>query len=197
MAYSDIDWVRALPLVLLGIRSAFKEDIKATLAEMVYGETLCLPHELFVSSPVNKSFDDLKSFLSSLREFMSRLRPAPASRHCQPGVFVFKELSDCSHAILTEGPILKAQQPPDTEPFAIVERDQKTVTLRIRGNSIKFSINRVKPAFVIQDEVLTPVSTSVPVFIFNTEDVPTVLQPVVERTTRSGRKVRFRDVLNL
>ncbi|XP_014209263.1 uncharacterized protein LOC106639939 [Copidosoma floridanum] len=188
MAHSDIDWVRALPFVLLCIHSGFKEDIKATLAEMVYGETLRLPHELFVSSPENKSFDDPKSFFSSLREFMSRLRPAPASRHCQPGVFVFKELSDCSHAFLKEGLILKALQPPYTGPYEIVERDQKTVPLRIRGNSIKVSVNRVKPAFVVQDKVFTPVpvSTSVPVSIFNTEDVPTVLPPVVERTTRSG-----------
>lgn len=38
MAHCDIDWVKALPLVLLGIRSTFKEDIKATSTEMVYGK---------------------------------------------------------------------------------------------------------------------------------------------------------------
>ena len=36
-------WIDALPLVLLGLRSALKEDIAATAAEMVYGTTLRLP----------------------------------------------------------------------------------------------------------------------------------------------------------
>ena len=33
-------WMDALPLVLLGIRVSFKEDVSATVAEMVYGTTL-------------------------------------------------------------------------------------------------------------------------------------------------------------
>ncbi|XP_047990749.1 uncharacterized protein LOC125229853 [Leguminivora glycinivorella] len=39
-------WTRALPLVLLGMRTAFKEDLKATAAEMVFGESLRLPGEM-------------------------------------------------------------------------------------------------------------------------------------------------------
>ncbi len=33
-------WVDTLPLILLGIRTAFKEDISATAAEIVYGTSL-------------------------------------------------------------------------------------------------------------------------------------------------------------
>ncbi len=40
-------WMDTLPLILLGIRTALKEDISATTAEMVYGTTLCLPGENF------------------------------------------------------------------------------------------------------------------------------------------------------
>ena len=40
-------WTDVLPLVLLGIRTALKEDISATAAEMVYGTTLRLPGEFF------------------------------------------------------------------------------------------------------------------------------------------------------
>lgn len=42
----------ALPLVLLGIRTALKEDIASTAAEMVYGTTLRLPGEFF--TPLNQ-----------------------------------------------------------------------------------------------------------------------------------------------
>ena len=45
--HNPASWVDALPLVLLGIRTALKEDLSATTAEMVYGTTLRLPGELF------------------------------------------------------------------------------------------------------------------------------------------------------
>ena len=38
-------WIDALPLVLLDVRSALKEDIAARAAEIVYGTTLRLPGE--------------------------------------------------------------------------------------------------------------------------------------------------------
>ena len=37
-AHSSSSWTRALPLVLLGIRSALKEDLGCTAAELVYGQ---------------------------------------------------------------------------------------------------------------------------------------------------------------
>ncbi|CAB3380153.1 Hypothetical predicted protein [Cloeon dipterum] len=39
----DETWLDSLPLILLGLRCLYKEDIKATPAELVYGETLRLP----------------------------------------------------------------------------------------------------------------------------------------------------------
>lgn len=157
MAHTNVDWVGALPLVLLGIRSVFKEDIKATSSELVYGETLRLPFELLSPIPQNANLDASSSFISSLREYMSHLRPVPASRHGQPGVFVFKELSKCSHVFLREGPVLRALQPPYTGPHEVLDRDEKTITLKIHGKPNKVSIDRVKPAYILQDNVPTPI----------------------------------------
>lgn len=36
--YPNIFWVEAFPLTLLGLRNVFKENIQASLAELVYGE---------------------------------------------------------------------------------------------------------------------------------------------------------------
>ena len=48
MAHSpQSHWIDTLPLVLLGIHSALKEDIACTSAELVYGTTLRLPGEFF------------------------------------------------------------------------------------------------------------------------------------------------------
>ena len=47
-------WTEALPIVLLSIRTALKEDLHCTAAEMVYGTTLRLPGEFFDLTPTNQ-----------------------------------------------------------------------------------------------------------------------------------------------
>ncbi|KAK2577094.1 hypothetical protein KPH14_001013 [Odynerus spinipes] len=43
MCHDDRNWVEALPIVLLGLRTSIKDDIKASAAELTYGTTLRLP----------------------------------------------------------------------------------------------------------------------------------------------------------
>ncbi|XP_070171108.1 uncharacterized protein [Polyergus mexicanus] len=43
-------WTEVLPVIMLGIRTAFKENFQATPAELVYGETLRLPGEFLQES---------------------------------------------------------------------------------------------------------------------------------------------------
>ena len=40
MCHADEQLTKALPLVLLGIGTAFKEDLQSSTAELVYGEPL-------------------------------------------------------------------------------------------------------------------------------------------------------------
>ncbi|UYV80651.1 hypothetical protein LAZ67_19001240 [Cordylochernes scorpioides] len=47
---NTINWIDALPLVLLGIRTSYKEDLKCSAAEMVFGTTLNLPADLLTNS---------------------------------------------------------------------------------------------------------------------------------------------------
>ena len=44
-------WAEALPFVLLGMRTSFKEDLQASVAELVYGEALRIPGGLLAASP--------------------------------------------------------------------------------------------------------------------------------------------------
>jgi len=41
MFHADKQWTAALPLVILGIRTAYKEDLQSSEAERAYGERLC------------------------------------------------------------------------------------------------------------------------------------------------------------
>ena len=47
---SDPNWIDVLPVVMLGMRAAMEQDMNCSDADMVFGETLRPPGELFVSS---------------------------------------------------------------------------------------------------------------------------------------------------
>ena len=46
--HTDSNWLKHLPTVLLGLRCAFKEDLNATVSEMVYGTTITIPGDMLV-----------------------------------------------------------------------------------------------------------------------------------------------------
>ena len=50
-AYDTSEWTAALPTLLLGFRTAFKKDLRATPSELVYGQTIRLPGEFFDPTP--------------------------------------------------------------------------------------------------------------------------------------------------
>lgn len=203
MCHRD-SWVRSLPFVLLGMRTAFKEDIKATAAEMLYGESLRLPGEMLAPTLVASQPEDPADFVVQLRRKMSNVRPTAASRHCTPSSFIFKTLSSASHVFLRDDTVRRPLQPPYTGPFAIVKRsdDGKTLTLNIKGREIVVSVDRVKPAFsshdpdqsvVLQEPARAqpPLRDLSPVQPPHPPATPTVSnqEPC---TTRSGRHIKFK-----
>jgi cleavage and polyadenylation specificity factor subunit 1 len=78
MCSSGTPWPQLLPTVLLGLRTCFKEDIKSSAAEMIYGVPIRLPNEFFTNmdETVNPT-----TFLSSFREHMQNIRPTPTAHH--------------------------------------------------------------------------------------------------------------------
>ena len=72
MVRSSNTWLLDLPLVLLGIRSSLKVDLKCSTAELVYGTTLRLPGDFFPSSPaVATTVPNPLSYVERLRSTMS------------------------------------------------------------------------------------------------------------------------------
>lgn len=226
MCHADT-WSKALPLVLLGIRTALKEDLQCSSAELVYGEPLRLPGELFVPATHN-SDSSAPDFVVRLRATMASLRPIPASRHAQQSTFVFKDMPSATHAFLRDDTVRRPLQPPYTGPYKILTRSSKTVTLDVGGKKHEVSIDRVKPAHLEADSSLAPAhtslsadtsapqasapalaspapasscptSTAVPPAARTPESsaAPTSSSSPFLVTTRAGRRVRFRDVLDL
>ena len=74
MSHECTSWTEALPIVLLGIRTVYKEDLQSSAAELVYGEPLRIPGELLVPTAPNM---EPTIFIQELRRQMGQLRPIP------------------------------------------------------------------------------------------------------------------------
>ncbi|XP_033229753.1 uncharacterized protein LOC117181302 [Belonocnema kinseyi] len=140
-----------LPTVLLGIRSAWKEDLKATAAELVYGEPLRLPGQFLTPSTTNERGS--AAFLQELRGYMQQLRPSEPKRHGTDKTFVFKDLATAQHVFVRHDAVKKALEMPYDGPYPVVSRNEKFFVVHIGGKQKAVSIDRLKPAFVINEHL--------------------------------------------
>lgn len=169
-------WMEVLPSVLLGIRCSLKADIESTPAEMVYGCTLRLPGEFFRNSFSNELTEN--DFLKRLRTRMRNLRPQPLSAHgVKKDVFISKDLMSSSHVFLRMDRVMKPLEQPYKGPYKVISRTNKFFFIDLNGEKTSVSIDRLKPAYVVNEELLC------------SDDPPVPSPPIV--TTKSGRRVRF------
>ncbi|KAG7196994.1 hypothetical protein KM043_017530 [Ampulex compressa] len=196
-------WTEALPAVLLGIRTAFKEDLGTTPAEMVYGAGIRLPAEFFASQSIPTTSD----FVQDLRTRISCLRAVPATRHGECSTFVHKELKTSPYVFLRHDAVRKPLQPPYDGPYKVIERTDKKMKIQIGKNAVTVSIDRVKPAHILQeDETYTQENPSANIPMSALEDSSASARNEPDKrsrnsaaenitresvVTRYGRKVRF------
>src|SRR6201990_3294413 len=139
-------WTEALPFVLLGIRSAMKEDLQCTSAELVYGSPLRLPGEFFDPSK-SLSPSDPFTYLSRLRQCAIAWKPSVPRPHPHTYSFIPKDLATCTHVFVR----LDSHRPPLQArymgPYKVLNRREKTFLLQLPGRTEVVSVDRLKPAF--------------------------------------------------
>ncbi|UYV61770.1 hypothetical protein LAZ67_1006444 [Cordylochernes scorpioides] len=184
---NTINWIDALPLVLLGIRTFYKEDLKCTAAEMVFGTTLNLPADLLTNSEFKNP--DPSNFATHLKNYMSRIRPQPTRQTKQNNIFSHKDLDTCSHVLVRKDFVKRALSPPYEGPFPVVSRSSKTFTVKINDQNKVISVNRLKPAFIKNTPQSFHDSSILPPMPDGAEETT---PKTSSYTTRYGRHVRFR-----
>ncbi|XP_073966513.1 uncharacterized protein [Choristoneura fumiferana] len=185
MCHSNTHWAEALPLVLLGIRSAWKDDLQASAAELVYGEPLRLPGEFF--TPTKGTTVDYTDFAARLRDHIGKLNPVPASHHSKKPFYIPKELSTAEYVFLRQGHAKRSLESPYSGPYKVLERRDKTFRIILNGKPNTVTIDRLKPAFMTSDTIDEDTSSS-----HQSSTIPEP-EPSNVRMTRSGRYVRFPD----
>ncbi|XP_050028258.1 uncharacterized protein [Dermacentor andersoni] len=158
-ATEERSWMEALPLILLGIRTAVKTDIGCSAAELVYGTTLRLPGEFFTSSPQD-GCTAIAAYALRLRDIMENLRTTPPRRAAPPAVYVPSELVSCTHVFVRHDAVHRPLQPPYNGPFRVLRRGEKQLTINVRGRHEVVSLDRLKPAHIEEADTVSHAPSS-------------------------------------
>ena len=117
-----------LPVVMLGIRAAWREGADTTPAQMVYGTALRLPGEMIPHVPAlpEPSSDFLRALQKSMR---APLRPPVPPQHHDPGKSYVPAALAAAEAVYVrhDAHRLPLQRPYDG-PFAVIHRGIKSYT---------------------------------------------------------------------
>ncbi|XP_046145517.1 uncharacterized protein LOC123988815 [Osmia bicornis bicornis] len=181
-------WTDSIPTILLGLRTALKEDSDYSISQMVYGTTIKLPGEFFVKSKMSISPE---TFISRLQSQMEAVRPCTARYRTNLKIFVHKDLKTCSHVFVRTDRVKKPLEPAYEGPFKVQSRNEKYFRVQIQGKSARISIDRLKPAYMLisndQDRIVPESADGT----LPKKEVP-VEKPRVSRTGRLiKRPVRF------
>ncbi|XP_011859955.1 PREDICTED: protein NYNRIN-like, partial [Vollenhovia emeryi] len=124
MCHNTPSWVDVLPTVLLGLRTHVRMDTKASPAEFLYGTVLRIPGEFFLQEDFTP---DPQIFVDDFRQHMRQVKPDA---------------------------VKKPLERPYSGPFKVLERtSDKVYTIEINGRPTAVSIERLKPAHFIPDDI--------------------------------------------
>ena len=129
-------WTETLKFVLHGIRSAYKENLNASTAELDYDETIHISGEFLMPTPRKA---DPQQIIQRLRRRMNDLRPNPATRRSTQASFIHKDLKDSTHVFLRQDTARRTLQPPYSGPQKVIPRTDKTFKIVVRAPQVSLT----------------------------------------------------------
>ena len=181
---SGPNWMDELPLVLLGIRSAWREDIDCSAADLVYGTGLHVPGEFLPQPAV--SAPPPTEFLRHLQDTMRKALPTPPEFHGKHPEYKPHNLAATGFVYVRHDDHRGPLQRPYTGPFKILETAEKHFVLNINGRRDDVSVDRLKVAYG-QDTSLS--SSSTPSYPVEQPALPATVRAPTP-TSRFGRPIR-------
>ena len=134
---------------------------------------------------------------------MSEIRPLPISQHGEKKTFMFRDLETSPYGFVRHDAIGGPLQPTYDGLYQVIQRGEKTFTIRVKDKSVKVSVDHLKPAFIVSEDIehlernAQTHDVFVPRKIFRPQSSEQALQSDGDArahyTTRSGRRVRFPD----
>lgn len=147
-------WTACLPTVLLGLRTAPRDEKGISCAEMTFGTQLRLPGEFYTSS---EKIADGSEFVAQLRRTFQAIGPRTRSDKPSNKIFIPKDLESCDRVFVRVDRVKSPLEAPYCGPFTVIKRNKKFFTLDIKDKHDTVSIDRLKPAFELNSQIdVTP-----------------------------------------
>ena len=140
-------WLDHLPFVLLGLRSAVREDSACCPADLVYGSTVRLPADFLDQSPSPRPPSTASDYVETLRDIIRSSAPMPFLYHKTPSSQVPVALRTCSHVFVRIDAVRRPLSPPYEGPFRVLLKNDKTFQVERLGKPFTVSVDRLKPSF--------------------------------------------------
>ncbi|XP_049886525.1 uncharacterized protein LOC126381011 [Pectinophora gossypiella] len=154
------NWIIELPTVLLGLRAATRSDTGVSAAELTYGCTLRLPGEFFTPPSATPTIMDY-AYVEDLRRAINSLRPIPTEPHNNSrAVFVHPHLQTCESVFMRVDAVRKPLTAPYEGPYRVLSRTDKFFTLQLPNRQATVSIDRLKPAYILNEDEPTEDTTT-------------------------------------
>jgi len=87
-------------------------------------------------------------------------------------------MASTPHVFIRHDAPTGALQSPYDGPYEVLSRGKKTYKIRIRGKPVRVTIDRLKPAYILEDEVTE---------MTNEKDRDITTQKGAQKVTKSGR----------
>jgi hypothetical protein len=174
-------------VVLLGIFTAFEEDLRTSVTELMYGEPLRILGELLTPSadPL-----DTAHLITELCQHMASLRPILAERHTSPATFVHSDLKKFLHVFLLQDTTRGVLEPPYSGSYQALSWRGKTLRLLMHVRPV-IVLDGVKPTYILngtdrRNSTFNPLVNATPAIASSA----TLPQPSTQ-TMHSGRHIHF------
>ena len=177
MQDNPVNWFENLPLVMLSIRTSFKEELECSPSDLVYGQSLRLPQE-FSSATLANNLMNRSQLVTKLRDFVKNLQP-PSPREHQGKFFIDKNLNNSKRVFIRNDHLQQPLSPRFSGPYDVVSRHEKYFIVSLDGKNKSVSIDRLKAC----REDFPPPLANPPV-----ESNPSLVQETYR--TRKGRVIR-------
>lgn len=142
----DKDWVSRLTTILLSHRTDYKEDLKASPAELVFGTTLRIPGEMLGPQEGTKLQSE---FVTQLRDIMRERAPQQGSNHdTRRTEYMQKDLNSATHVFVRVDAVQPPLSQPYRGPYRVIKRRTATYVIDKDGKEEEVSVERLKAAFL-------------------------------------------------
>ena len=122
-AQPNIDnWVDHLPMVLLKICTALKDNFHCAAAMMVYGTTYHLPVGFFCQQWQRWQSRPM-SYVAKLTSTMQQLSATPPHCHSWHKAYISKDLAYCMHIFVCQNGVQKPLKPPYNRRYKIIHQN--------------------------------------------------------------------------